>query len=638
MTPRTFLVFAVFVAFVRPLHAAEDDALFLSAREAYQQGDAERLNRLATSLQDHLLWPYIAYWQFKAGPGERSFDEWREFLEKQPEGLTTQRARGDLIRATAKKADWEAVEREFATFELDDPDVRCLNTRARIERKNAEVISEAKQMWAQPAVIGDSCTELFEYMMRERHLSESDLWIRIRAELETNNSSAATHLFNYLPASSRPAKRQWETLVRNPHKYIQQKPLKLKNRTDREMAGFALFRMALTLPELAHERWQQIKGKFPQDEQAYVWAQLGAAGGFKHRPQALKWFRQAGGAPLTERQFAWKVRASIRGGDWESIAATIDSMPEKDRQISTWRYWRARAYLQEGKTSEAHALLAPLSAEHNFYGLLAADELGITVSGLPEAPEISSYDLHTAAQNQGLRRALKLFELDLRYEAVLEWRWSIRRMDDRQLLAVAELARRAGWYDRTIDTAERTKLTHDFRLRFPLPYRDVFSAYSQRHGIDEAWVYGLSRQESRFAPQVRSSAGAMGLMQLMPSTASQVARRLGLGRIDRTAITTVDTNVSLGTYHLRELLDMLDDKPLLASAAYNAGMSRARDWQSSRAMEGAVYAETIPFSETRDYVKKVMNNTMQYARVLGHPFVALKSRLGTIAGRMAGSN
>ncbi len=638
MTARVLLAFAALCALASPAQASEDDALFLSAREAYQQGDAERLNRLATSLQGHLLWPYIAYWQFKAGPGDPSPGQWQQFLASQGDGLTSQRARGDLIRAAAKQADWEAVEREFASFELDDPDVRCLNTRARIERGNPGGIAEAKLMWSQPAVQGDACTELFEHLIRQRHISESELWIRIRAVLEANNTSAAMHLFNYLPTSARPAKKQWESLVRNPHKYIQQKPLKLKNRTDRELAGFALFRMALTLPELAHERWLQINSKYPQDERAYAWAQLASAGAFKHRPQALNWYQKAGDTPLTERQLAWKVRSSIRNGDWRSIAASIDSMPEKDRQIATWRYWRARAHIYEGQTSEAHTLLASLSTEYNFYGQLAAEELGITVAGLPEAPEISGDDLHMAAQNMGLRRALKLFELELRYEAVLEWRWSIRYLDDKQLLAVAELARRANWFDRTIDTAERTKLVHDFRLRFPLPYREVFSVYSERQGIDEAWVYGLARQESRFAPQVRSSAGAMGLMQLMPSTASQVARRAGLGRIDRTAINAVDTNVSLGTYHLRELLELLDNKPILASAAYNAGMSRARDWQSSRPMEGAVFAETIPFSETRDYVKKVMSNTMQYARVLGQPFVPLKIRLGTIAGRLTGSN
>ena len=638
MTARALLLLAVFWAFATLAQAAEDDAVFLSAREAYQQGDADRLNRLAASLQGHVLWPYVAYWQFKAGPGNRSSNDWRGFLENQPEGLTTQRVRGDLIRAAARQQDWESVEREFAAFELDDPDVRCLYTRARIERRNPEGITEAKLMWSQPAVQGDACTDLFEHLIRERHISENDLWIRIRAVLEANNTSAAVHLFNYLPASARPAKKQWESLVRNPHKYVQQKSLKLKNRTDRELAGFALFRMALTLPELARDRWLQIKNKFPQEEQAYGWAQLAAAGAFKHRPEALDWYKEAGNTPLTERQLAWKVRSSIRSGNWQSIAATIDSMPEKDRQIATWRYWRARAYLQEGNVSEAHALLALLSTEHSFYGQLAAEELGITVTGLPEAPEISSDDLQVVAQNQGLRRALKLFELDLRYEAVLEWRWSIRPLDDKQLLAAAELARRAGWFDRTIDTAERTKQAHDFRLRFPLPYREVFSVYSERQGIDEAWVYGLARQESRFAPQVRSTAGAMGLMQLMPSTASQVARRAGLGRINRTAISAVDTNVILGTYHLRELLDLLDNKPVLASAAYNAGMSRAREWQSSRPMEGAVFAETIPFSETRDYVKKVMSNTMQYARVLGQTFIPLKSRLGTISGRLIGSN
>lgn len=616
-------------------HASEQDAYFLSAREAYQLGDAERLDRAAASLQGHVLWPYVAYWQFKLA--EHTPEQWQQFIAAQPESLITQRARADLIRAQAERQDWEAVEREYAAFELDDPEVRCLGMQARLARNDVNALPEAVKMWAQPSYQGEGCTMLFEQMLRARQLSDADLWVRIRVVLEANNASAARHLFNYMPASARPTKKQWDALTGNPTRYLQAKALALKSRTDRELAIFALYRTALTLPDLAQERWQGIKQRFPAAERAYGWAQLASAGAFKHRPEALRWFAEAGDAPLSERQTAWKVRAAIRAGNLPVIAATIDAMPEADRQIATWRFWRARAYRQEGKVVEANQILAPLSNEATFYGQMAAEELGTTLTELPVVATVTGEELQAAAQHAGLRRALKLFEMDLRYEAVLEWRWNIRRFDDRQLLAAAQLAQQGGWFDRTIDTAERTRQVHDFRLRYPLPHRETFSAYSQRHGVDEAWVYGLVRQESRFIQHVRSSAGAMGLMQLMPSTASDVARRAGLGRLDRGTITTVDTNVSLGTFHLRELLDLLDNKPMLASAAYNAGLSRVRAWQPATAMEGAVFAETIPFSETRDYVKKVMSNTMYYARVLGQQFVTLKSRLGTVTGRVEGN-
>ena len=176
---------------------------------------------------------------------------------------------------------------------------------------------------------------------------------------------------------------------------------------------------------------------------------------------------------------------------------------------------------------------------------------------------------------------------------------------------------------------------HDFTLRFPTPYREVVSSYSRALDLDEAWVYGLVRQESRFVADARSSAGAQGLMQLMPSTARQVARRLGLPGFQRHQVISVDTNINLGTYHLRQLLDDLDNQAVLASAGYNAGLRRAREWRAQQQLEGAVYVECIPFTETRDYVRKVMNNTMYYSRLFGQTYVSLRQRLGTIGPRPA---
>jgi soluble lytic murein transglycosylase len=204
-------------------------------------------------------------------------------------------------------------------------------------------------------------------------------------------------------------------------------------------------------------------------------------------------------------------------------------------------------------------------------------------------------------------------------------------MSDAQLLAAAELARRAEIFDRAINTADRTAQDHNYHVRYLAPFREVFRAQAQALELEEAWVLGLVRQESRFIVDATSSAGARGLMQLMPATARWIARRIGLS-FSPQQVAEVETNVALGTGYLKHVLESLGH-PLLASAGYNAGPGRAQRWRDAKPLEGAIYAETIPFNETRDYVKRVMANTMFYAALLGGPQPPLKERLGTIAPR-----
>ena len=213
--------------------------------------------------------------------------------------------------------------------------------------------------------------------------------------------------------------------------------------------------------------------------------------------------------------------------------------------------------------------------------------------------------------------------------------YSIRLMEDAQLLAAAELARRASIFDRAINTAERTSHQHNYKVRFLAPYKEVFDEQARVTGLEEAWMLGLVRQESRFIVDARSSAGARGLMQLMPSTARWVARRNGLRDFTMARVAEVPVNVALGAGYLKLVLEDLGH-PLLASAAYNAGPGRARRWRDVQPLEGAIYAETIPFNETRDYVKKVMANTMYYAQLIGGKLVPLKDRLGLVPAKTAG--
>ena len=224
----------------------------------------------------------------------------------------------------------------------------------------------------------------------------------------------------------------------------------------------------------------------------------------------------------------------------------------------------------------------------------------------------------------------------MRTEGVREWLFTVRSFDDSRLLGAAEMARRAEIWDRSISAADRTVRSHNFALRYPQPYSEVFSEYSKTYGLDQAWVLGLVRQESRFITDARSAAGAAGLMQVMPRTARFVAQRIGLRDYQRKGVTEVQTNVNLGSGYLKMVLDQLGS-PVLASAAYNAGPGRAKRWRDTgRALEGAVYVETIPFPETRDYVKKVMANSVFYSALIDKQAALLKPRLGTVPPRGSG--
>ena len=298
-----------------------------------------------------------------------------------------------------------------------------------------------------------------------------------------------------------------------------------------------------------------------------------------------------------------------------------------------WRYWRARAMQATGQRVAATPVFLGLSREYHYYGQLAQEELGPVMQAPVANIKMGGDDIAAVARQPGIARALALYELGLRSDASQEWNWTIREFSDAQLLAAAELARRMEWYDRAINTAERTRELHDFELRFLAPYRELAQKAARENELDEAWVFGLMRQESRFVNIARSSVGASGLMQIMPATARWIARRLGIKRFRPREMQNPAKNIQFGAYYLKHVQTSLDGSPVLATAAYNAGPGRAQRWRDTRPMEAAVYIESIPFAETRDYVKKVMSNAMYYAARFGQPSVLLTERLGTVPPR-----
>jgi soluble lytic murein transglycosylase len=471
----------------------------------------------------------------------------------------------------------------------------------------------------------------------DKRVLGNDVWQRIRRQFEANKMAAARYSMNYLPTSQTPEIKVAEAVAEKPLPWLAKWPISTSasaplNRMNRELAALAISRIARSDPRLAAEQLSKIESRLQAGEKSWAWSQIGWQAAQRHLPEALGWYRQAGSdTPLSDEVAQWKVRAALRVHDWEMVRSTIEKMPPSLSGQAAWIYWLGRAYQAGGRVEEANALFGKISAQAHFYGNLADDELGLPIVAPPKAVSPTKAEVAEATANPAVKRSLALLRLNLRVEGVKEWSWALRNMSDRELLAASEVAHKANVYDRAIAAADRTKSEHDYSLRYLAPYGDQVRPAAKKQSLDDAWVYGLMRQESRFITNAKSTVGASGLMQLMPTTAKWVAAKIGLKDYRQTQVNDTETNVLLGTTYMRLVLESLDNHPVLASAAYNAGPGRARRWRADRPLEGAIYAETIPFSETRDYVKKVMSNSVYYSALFDGKPQTIKTRLGVIA-------
>jgi soluble lytic murein transglycosylase len=623
---------SLLLLFASGAFAEPQDEVFLDAREAFQRGEIARLERQAAELkEDYPLRAYVEYWILRSRLNDSDGTEVEEFLDQHKGDLVAERLRADWLRQLATRGKWDEFLRQYSELGTPDAELACRAAQGRMLKGEAGALSQARSQWFTAQVLPDGCQPLFKAMFDLQILSVDDTWARIRLTLESGNVSAAKRLVGYLPADQRREARDLAEIGRRPLRHLDRTPLPLKTQAQRELAIYALYRHAATAPKNAVERLRAIAPHLSQNEQHYAWAQVATVAARNLHPEAHNWFTEP--ARMNDRQLTWQARSSLRAGDWSGVLSAIEAMTAPERKLPQWRYWKARALAALSRQDEANELFGPLSNEFNYYGQLAAEEVGTSMSFAPQTYRPEPEDVEAAAAEPGIRRALQYYWAGLRYEGALEWQWTIREYDDKQLLAAAELAMRNDWFERAIDTAERTVLLHDFSLRYPTPYRTLVQYNAQQLGLDEAWIYGLVRQESRFVHTARSSAGASGLMQLMPSTARWAARRLGLNRHHATLTETVDTNISMGTFYLKQVLDSLGDNLVMASAGYNAGPGRAREWLADRPLEGAIYVESIPFPETREYVKRVMNNALYYSRLFREPGPSLRERLGTVPAR-----
>jgi soluble lytic murein transglycosylase len=633
--------------------AQSDNQFVLDAREALRKKDKTQLGLARTATLQHPLAQWVQYWELSNRLNMAQADEVEAFYARWPGSYVEDRLRNDWLLELGKRRDWAGFSRDYPRFRMnDDREVTCYALLTQ-HLAGQDVRDAARSHWFAQRDPDDGCNLLAGTLVAAGQLSEADVWQKARLSVEFNRPRAARAAAALISPETALAVAE---LNEKPVQVLARKPARSEGQTA-ELATLALMRLASSDPQAAatqlETRWQKA---LPPHLAALAWAGTGKQAAQKLLPEAVDDYQRARAlsreatpalralAPWSDEMLAWQVRSSLRFAGpaderWALVANAIDAMSPAEQQDAAWVYWRARALqarARPGADSDAERLAAKrmfesIAGQMHFYGKLAAEDLGGTLT-LPAAPApLGAAEREAARRNPGLERALLLIKIGLRNEGVREWNFALRGMTDRELLAAAQLACESEVWDRCINTSERTRVEVDMAQRFPTPYRQEVLVQSRDIGIDPAYVYGLMRQESRFITDVRSGVGASGLMQIMPATARWTAKKIGLDYKPEMIIDR-DVNLRLGTAYLKLVLDDFGGSQALAAAAYNAGPGRPRRWRDGPLLEPAAWAESIPFSETRDYVKKVLSNAVYYSALLSGKSASLKARLGPQIG------
>jgi len=450
------------------------------------------------------------------------------------------------------------------------------------------------------------------------------------------NGKLAKYLGNrYLSQQDQKWVQRWLTMRANPKRELN----KITWKADSSGVAGPIIRLGMQRALLrdmdnAKEHFDRWNAKFQlgESDRAAVIYKLGMNAAVDHHADAAYWLSQLPPAYHTATSRAWRVRASLRQGQIEQAGRDIEHLTADERSEPKWQYWKGRALAATGNEAAASEIFSRLATTRNYYGFLAADLLDLPYKMNQTGFDSESEEIQRTLRREDLVMAMELKALGEVQMARRQWRYASKSMTPDELRNASIAAHLWQWHDRAIITAGKSGHTNDLDVRFPILYRKNVDANAKRNQIPTQWVYGVIRQESAFMTDARSGVGALGLMQLMPATARRVAKRLKLKGIkSRSSIVKPTTNIKLGTAYLRTVLDRMNGHLVLATASYNAGPHKVERWLPVDASLAAdVWIETIPYKETRNFVKNVLGFMAVYGYRLNGETRSIKERLRTV--------
>lgn len=627
----------VSTAYGSNLYAADEQ--FNDALRAANTGNVSLLQQYQTSMQNDVLGYYPEYWALNNNLAQQSPNAIINFAQRYPESAMTEKLVADFVEEKVKRTDFATVQPVLQYVSNPDQAESCAIAQVRAQSGDALVFAEYKDVWLTTNTQPESCTGLGRMMLSSPLMTEQDrrqrLWAQLRAGQSGQALATAQSLGIVLSLS------QLNQIQANPLNYLWSAPK--STAAEHAYLIFATGRLADSDLNSALSSVQKTAQGVPVAVQKALYRTVGYIGGTtvmknNFNREVLNYLDASYGLPFSSEEAEIYARQAIRFSSWESLIRAIDAMSVTQKQEDRWQYWLARASEQRGDSGSKRAaqnIFKKLAQGDDYHNLLAKDKLGQTYSNIPNNVQPSNHDIQRLTQDIHFNRAFALRRINAPDNYInREWNWAVRQAylkhDDGLLLAAAKRATDMGWYDRAIYAADRTTNKHNYSYRYAMPHQSYVVSHSRNAGIDPAWAYGLMRQESRFVTHARSHVGAGGLMQIMPDTAKLIARQMG-ETYNPAALSDMNTNIRYGTFYLSMIQSQLSNSPVLATAGYNAGPNRARRWQpEAQTIAADQYTESIPLTETRDYVKHVMTNATHYGVLLGQGGQSIEKRMSII--------
>lgn len=596
------------------VHAENRDQqrkLFWQARQLIMSKHYQQFSALKVKLKDYPLYPYLIFIQLKQRWPYVNSGEIDEFLQTYNDTPLGVKLRADWLAYLAKKQDWQHFIHYYQPIYGTPLQCDYLQSLLATQQRSL-AFKKIAALWLDVNSPPNVCRQVFARWEQSGGLTSDLIWKKLDQAMSKNNVTVIQHVAQFLPSAQRQKVRRWYQVRRYPLLIKRSNQFDPDNNIDRKILLFGMKRLANKDPIALAKDWSQLSKVYDLNEveKQPLLADLAVSLARRGHHTAGDWLKKIKPAYADATLREWRVRNSLLNGQWDQVLFWLDHLSHKEQQSACWRYWRARAFAETQQIAAANSIYANLAKEVDYYGVLASQRLKLNYH--PTTRSILG-DSKSLGNNPSIQRSKELMALGFVGEARQEWLWALNSLSIPERQAAAQLAKQWGWYDLAIVGASKANIHNDIKLRFPFAYRrSVLSAARKTH-LNSAWVWAIMRQESAFMWNAKSSAGALGLMQIMPNTGRQLARGLALHRVD---FLDPDQNIRLGSTYLRQLLKLFDGNATLATASYNIGPTRIKHFQGLyQRLPKDVWVEILPWKETRDYVKSVRLARSIYSQI-----------------------
>ncbi|MDQ6962695.1 MAG: transglycosylase SLT domain-containing protein [Mariprofundaceae bacterium] len=621
--------------------SAKDRQNFMAAEKALKKNQYKTFLSLKNKLKNYSLYPYLEYADLKRNMGKHSKSRVQKFLTTYPKGPLAYRVQNTWLRSLVRQGKWADYQHfyEQGFQHQKQTDLSCYQAYAMYrngEKKAA--FAKAQTLWMVSHSQHVACDNIFKAWKASGGISQAMLWQRFKLSMEKGKKGLrfAKTLSKKMHKENRAWANLWFKVTKKPSIAFINAALKGSASQGADILLYALKKEAKKSVSKAVQRWRALPAlhRFNEQERQQGEKILATYMAYQKHSNSITQMNKVNDSSIIDDRFeVLRLRTALRHGSWKHVQKWIEALSNEKQQENVWKYWYARALEQQGQPEQAQAIYSTLSKKRDYYGFLASDRIGSDYSFETDLVPSSPEKQQSIRALDTVERVFELTKLNRLTEANREWWYLInhqlKRSDAEQ---AAKFAHTMGWYHRAIMSMTWIKSWNDLSIRFPLEHKNTVLLEAKAKSLDPAWVYGIIRQESAFWKEARSSSGALGLMQLMPGTAKHIAKKLKIINPSKQQLFTPEVNIHMGTKYLRMMLDRLENHPVLATAAYNAGPHRALKWLPKKTnIDADIWVELIPFTETRRYVRRVMAYTIIYQHRLQQKTKRLSKRMKPIS-------